>query len=130
MKGDPRFTLNLNSEVVSLKGHGGKLQEAVIRDRSSGEETTLHPAAAFVFIGLEPNTEFLRGTVDLDPHGFIRADGCFRTSVDGIFAAGDARHGSTKQLGAAVGDGIAALIAIRDYLRTHHHLMAPEPVEA
>ncbi len=129
VEGDPRFTLNLNSEVVALRG-SGKLQEVVIRDRASGEETTLHPAAAFVFIGLDPNTQFLRGVVDLDEHGFIRADGCFRTSVDGIFAAGDARHGATKQLGSAVGDGIAALIAIRDHLRQHHHLMVPEPVEA
>ncbi len=127
VSGDDRFVLHLGSEVTELRGEGGRLAEVVIRQRESGEETVLRPAAAFVFIGLDPNTGFLRGTVDLDEYGFIRADGCFRTSRDGIFAAGDARHGATKQLGAAVGDGIAALISIRSYLSEHHHLMTPEP---
>jgi thioredoxin reductase (NADPH) len=123
---DPRFILHLNSEVKELHGKN-RLKEVVVRDRSTGTEEALHPAAAFVFIGLDPNTAFLRGTVDLDGRGFIRTDGRFRTSRGGIFAAGDARRGSTKQLGAAVGDGIAALIAIREYLQEHHHLMVPEP---
>ena len=123
---DPRFVVHLNSEVKELHGKN-RLEEVVIRDRAGGPDTALHPAAAFVFIGLDPNTAFLRGIVDLDARGFIRTDGRFRTSRDGIFAAGDARRGSTKQLGAAVGDGIAALIAIRDYLQEHHHLMVPEP---
>jgi thioredoxin reductase (NADPH) len=126
VRDNPRFVLHLNSEVKELRGKS-RLEDVVIRDLAGGEETVLHPAAAFVFIGLDPNTEFLRGTVDLDEHGFIRADGCFRTSRGGVYAAGDARHGSTKQLGAAVGDGIAALIAIRQYLKEHHHLMVPEP---
>jgi thioredoxin reductase (NADPH) len=123
---DPRFAVHLDSEVTELRGEH-RLSEAVIRNRTSGEETVLQPAAAFIFIGLDPNTDFLRGEVDLDERGFIRTDGRFRTSRGGVFAAGDARHGSTKQLGAAVGDGIAALIAIREYLQEHHHLMAPEP---
>jgi thioredoxin reductase (NADPH) len=126
VRDNPRFVLHLNSEVKELRGKS-RLEDVVIRDLAGGEETVLHPAAAFVFIGLDPNTEFLRGTVDLNEHGFIRADGCFRTSRGGVYAAGDARHGSTKQLGAAVGDGIAALIAIRQYLKEHHHLMVPEP---
>ena len=126
VSGDPRFILHLNSEVKELRGKN-RLEAVLLSDRDGGGQTELHPAAAFVFIGLDPNTAFLRGTVDLDERGFIRTDGRFRTSRDGVFAAGDARHGSTKQLGAAVGDGIAALIAIREYLQEHHHLMAPEP---
>jgi thioredoxin reductase (NADPH) len=125
---DPRIAVHLNSEVVRLGG-SNRVEEVVIRDRDGGAETVLHPAAVFVFIGLRPNTEFLRGVVGLDERGFIRTDDRFRTSVDGLFAAGDARHGATKQLGSAVGDGIAALLAIREYLREHHHLMAPEPGE-
>ncbi|HEY2704889.1 MAG TPA: FAD-dependent oxidoreductase [Candidatus Dormibacteraeota bacterium] len=123
---DPRFAVHLGSEVKELRGDH-RLSEVVIRDRASGDETVLQPAAAFVFIGLDPNTGFLRGLVDLDERGFIRTDGRFRTSQGGIFAAGDARQGSTKQLGSAVGDGIAALIALREYLAEHHHLMTPSP---
>ncbi len=54
--------------------------------------------------------------------GFITADGMFQTSVRGVFAAGDLREGSTKQLGSAVGDGMAALLAVRWYLQEPHHL--------
>jgi thioredoxin reductase (NADPH) len=60
--------------------------------------------------------------VAVDRWGFLVTDVGFATSVPGIFAAGDARAGSTKQLGAAVGDGIAALIAIRGFLQAHSDL--------
>jgi thioredoxin reductase (NADPH) len=85
-------------------------------DRTSGEALVWHPAAAFIFIGIDPNTGWLDGTVELDERGFIKTDNAFGTSMPGVFAAGDVRAGSTKQLGSAVGDGIAALIAIRSYL--------------
>jgi len=122
---DKRFTVMLNTEIVELRG-SGKLDAAVVRDRAGGEQQTLHPRAAFVFIGLDPNTAFLRGSVDLDERGFVIDRGGFSTSVDGVFVAGDVRRGSTKQLGSAIGDGIAALIAIREHLQRHHHV-APHP---
>jgi thioredoxin reductase (NADPH) len=59
----------------------------------------------------------LAGTVDLDERGFIRADARLRTSVPGVFAAGDARSGSTKQLVSAAGEGATAVLMIRDYLK-------------
>ena len=117
-----KFTVHLNTEVVSLDGSGGRLTAVKARDRVTGEEHVWHPAAAFVFIGLDPNTGWLRGTVELDEWGFVRTDAAFATSVRGVFAAGDVRAGSTKQLGSAVGDGIAALIAIRSYLQEHSDL--------
>jgi thioredoxin reductase (NADPH) len=120
---DPRFVVHLNSEIVSFNGKG-KLEGVTVRDRGSGAEQTFHPRAVFVFIGLDPNTAFLRGAVDLDEHGFVDDKGGFLTSMPGVFAAGDVRRGSTKQLGSAVGDGIAALIAIREYLQQHHQLAA------
>jgi len=118
---DSRFVIHRNSEVVELIGKG-RLESVRIRDRATGEEQTVHPRAAFVFIGLDPNTAFLRGSVDLDPRGFVDDKGGFRTSIPGVFVAGDVRAGSTKQLGSAVGDGIAALIAIREYLQEHHEV--------
>jgi len=118
---DPRFVIHRNTEIVELIGKG-RLEAVRIRDRASGEEQTVHPRAAFVFIGLDPNTAFLRGSVDLDPRGFVDDKGGFCTSMPGVFAAGDVRGGSTKQLGSAVGDGIAALIAIREYLQEHHEV--------
>jgi thioredoxin reductase (NADPH) len=116
----PQMVVHTDSTVESLAGAGGRLTEVV--GRTPDGEQHWHPAGAFIFIGLDPNTGWLRGIVDLDQWGFIRTDGTFATSVPGVFAAGDARVGSTKQLGAAVGDGIAALIAIRSYLQQHSDL--------
>ena len=89
----------------------------------SGKEFRRNPAAAFVFIGLDPNPQFPQETtVAREDIGFITADGMFQASVRGVFAAGDLREGSTKQLGSAVGDGMAALLAVRWYLQEPHHL--------
>jgi thioredoxin reductase (NADPH) len=113
---EDRIVVDLDAEVVELKGNS-RLTSVVVR--SAGEDRELHPAAAFVFIGMTPNTELVRGVVDLDERGFIVTDDAFRTSLDGVYAAGDARRGSTKQLASAVGEGVAALIAIRSHLRAH-----------
>jgi thioredoxin reductase (NADPH) len=118
---DPHFVVQRNTEVVELAGTG-RLESVRLRDRASGEQQVVTPRAAFVFIGLDPNTEFLRGSVDVDARGFVDTKGGFTTSIPGVFAAGDVRRGSTKQLGSAVGDGIAALIAIREYLQEHHEV--------
>ena len=121
---DPRFDVMLNTEIVSLAGNGGKLSDVAVRDRATGEEKTLHPTAAFVYIGQTPQTEFLRGTVELDERGFVVDTGDFNTSMAGVYVAGDVRAGSTKQLGSAVGDGIAALLAVRRYLEIHDQIAA------
>ena len=121
---DPRFVVHRNTEIVEMRGDG-RLESVRLRDRGTGEEQTHTPRAMFVFIGLDPNTAFLRGAVELDERGFVANEsGGFRTSIDGVFTAGDVRRGSTKQLGAAVGDGIAALLAIREYLQRHHEMPA------
>jgi len=116
-RANPRFTIHTNTEVVEFRrARRGKLGAVVARDRASGEVSTFSPAAVFVFVGLDPNTAFLRESLELDPWGFVVTDQGFRTSVPGVFAAGDVRSGSTKQLGAATGEGIGALLAIRRFL--------------
>lgn len=119
---NPQFSVHLNTDVVSFGGRDGRLTEVQARDRVTGEEYRWHPAAAFIFIGLDPNTGWLRGVVELDQWGFVVTDDAFATSLPGVFCAGDARAGSTKQLGSAVGDGIAALISIRTFLQRHSDL--------
>ncbi len=71
----------------------------------------------FVYVGLEPNTAFLRGVVALDSAGHIDTDIMMRTSVPGIFAAGDIRVHSVAQLAAVAGDGATAAIAAWRYLK-------------
>ncbi|HEV7677673.1 MAG TPA: FAD-dependent oxidoreductase [Candidatus Dormibacteraeota bacterium] len=121
VRADPRFTVHLDSDVVAFEG-GKKLTSVRIRDHRTGEESTVTPSAAFVFIGQQPNSEFLRGALDLDEWGFVATDERFQTSMAGVYAAGDVRRGSTKQLAAATGEGVTALLMVREHLRAHHHL--------
>jgi thioredoxin reductase (NADPH) len=124
----PRIEIVVDTDVVAFNGPG-KLREVVARHRPTGQEVRWRPAAAFVFIGLDPNSHFLEGTVTRDARGFVVTDASFSTSLSGLFAAGDVRAGSTKQLGAAVGEGIAALLQIRAYLRERRLLAAPGIVD-
>jgi len=126
VRNHPQFEVHTNVQVTELKAKGNKLGAVVAKDRESGEEFEFSPAAAFVFIGLDPNTGFLGTSVELAPGGFIATNDVFQTSIEGVFAAGDVRHGSTKQLGAAVGEGVAALLHVRQYLQKHGHLAAHE----
>lgn len=112
-----KMTVRLHTTVQELRGSGGKLNTVVVRDEQTGNTEELHPAALFVYIGIQPNTQFLRGVVDLDAYGFIRTDATLQTNVPGIFAAGDARVGSTKQLVSAAGEGASAILMIREYLK-------------
>jgi thioredoxin reductase (NADPH) len=71
--------------------------------------------AAFIYVGFHPNTEYLKGLLELDSGGHVCTDINMRTAIPGVYACGDARAESTRQLGAAVGDGItAALTAFHD----------------
>ena len=78
----------------------------------------------FVFVGLHPNNGFLGEAVERDASGFLVTSPTMETSIPGLFAAGDVRSGSTKQLGSAVGDGIAALLMTRRRLEASNHKAA------
>ena len=129
VRSHPQFELHTNTQVIELQGDG-KLAAVVAKDRENGEERVFHPAAAFVFIGLDPNTAFLKGTVELDRWGFVITDDVFQTTLPGVFAAGDVRAGSTKQLAAAVGEGVAGLLHVRQHLQKHSHLSKRQAVTA
>jgi len=116
VRSHPKVDLLTNTRVAEFKGNG-KLSTVVVENTESGETRELNPAAAFVYVGLDPNTEFLKDTVDLDDRGFIVTDDMFQTSMPGVFAAGDARRGSTKQLASATGEGVTALLMVRQYLQ-------------
>ena len=73
-------------------------------------------AGVFIFVGLEPTTAFVRGVLDLDPAGHIVVDAHLQTSVAGVFAAGDIRQASSRQLVAAAGDGASAAVFAAKYL--------------
>jgi thioredoxin reductase (NADPH) len=106
----------LNHQVIEFKGEN-QLQAIMVKNRKTDEIEEWHYDGVFVFIGLEPNSGLVRPQVETDPAGFIKTDHSLMTSQTGIFAAGDVRHGSTKQAASATGEGATAAIMIRDYLR-------------
>jgi len=110
-----QIEVRLNTTVVEFK-EDGKLSSVVIKNTASGETEEITPGAVFVFIGLLPNTAFVKGSVDLDQWGSISTSPTMETSLEGVFAAGDARSGSTKQVASAVGEGATAALMIRQYL--------------
>jgi len=131
--GDPNVTVRYHARVTGIEGKDGKVTHVVYKDEDD-EIRKLQTAAAFVFIGQQPNTEFVRDTLRMDEQGFLltghdlihgieavnlsRVPFAMETSIPGVFAAGDCRHGSTKQVASAVGEGASAAIAIREYLKT------------
>jgi thioredoxin reductase (NADPH) len=120
-----------NTVVEAIEGQDSKLKTIKYRYKDSDQTEEIHPAAAFIFIGQTPNTGFLKDYIAMDKYGFALtghdiAHGKeimgmeplpFEASLSGIFVAGDARHGSTKQVASAVGEGAAASISIREFLR-------------
>jgi thioredoxin reductase (NADPH) len=112
----PRMTVLTGTAVAAFTPDAdGKLVSVSLQ--AEGGDVVEHTAtAAFVFVGLDPNTGWLDGLVELDRAGFVVTNRMMETSVRGIFAAGDVRAGSTKQLAAAVGEGAAVALQIRAHL--------------
>jgi len=107
------ITSALTSEV---KGDGQKVTGLVYKDRDSGEFNTLDLEGIFVQIGLLPNTDWLKGTVELTPRGEIIVDARGETSLPGVFAAGDVTTVPYKQIVIAVGEGAKASLSAFDHL--------------
>jgi len=119
VEADPKMEVLLERKVVAFKPKddgSGKIGTVVLQHVATGETEEHHPDGVFVFIGLDPNTGFLKGLVDLDERGFIVTSDTLMTSLPGVFAAGDVRDGSTKQLASAVGEGAAVALQIRRFL--------------
>ena len=106
-----------------------KLSSIVVRDLATGRTREMQPGAVFVFIGLLPNTGFLKGVIELDEYGFVATGPNLETNLPGVFAAGDCRVGSTKQVASAVGEGATVALMVREYLQRKGEA-ARVPVEA
>ena len=130
---EPNSRVNVKYNVIvdAFEGQDSKLKAIKYHFKDNDNTEEVHPAAAFIFIGQTPNTGFLKDYVELDKWGFaltghdlthddhasVHKPLPFETNISGIFVAGDARHGSTKQVASAVGEGAAASISIREFLR-------------
>ncbi|MFZ5780012.1 MAG: alkyl hydroperoxide reductase subunit F [Pseudomonadota bacterium] len=119
----PNVTIITSGQTTEVLGDGKKVTALAYRDRTSGVEHKVELDGVFVQIGLVPNTEWLNGLVALTPRGEIEVDAAGRTSVPGVFAAGDATTVPYKQIVIAMGEGAKASLAAFD------HLIRTEPAE-
>jgi len=110
-----RIELIKHSEVKKIIGTAS-VEAIEVKDAESDEVRQIAVSGVFLYVGLSPNTEFLRGIVETDDDGYIETDEDMGTSVRGIFAAGDARHKSLRQIATAVGDGALAAMSAARYL--------------
>jgi thioredoxin reductase (NADPH) len=124
IKAQPNIEVLTETEVAALEGRDGNLETVRWRNRATGGETTRAIRHLFLFIGADPNTDWLANcNVALDAKGFVRtgADvapghGLMETSRGGVFAIGDVRCGSIKRVAAAVGEGAQVVAALHAYL--------------
>jgi alkyl hydroperoxide reductase subunit F len=112
----PNVTVIVSALSTEVSGNGSKVTGLVYRDRISNETRRVELEGIFVEIGLLPNTDWLKGTVELSSRGEIEIDARGQTSVPGIFAAGDATTVPFKQIIVAMGEGAKASLAAFDHL--------------
>jgi len=124
----PNVDVRYRCEVAG-GGGSGHLEQLLLRNRDSGETELMPAAGLFVLIGAQPLTGWLPEAIRRDQWGFVltgadtgehwplqRAAFLLETTIPGVFAAGDVRHGSVKRVASAVGDGSIAIRLIHDYL--------------
>ena len=116
LRGLPNVRVIVSAETTEVHGADGRVNGLTYRDRGSGEMRRIDLEGVFVQIGLLPNTDWLKGTVALSARGEIEVDARGRTSVPGVFAAGDATTVPYKQIIIAMGEGSKAALGAFDHL--------------
>lgn len=115
-----KITVHLKTTPQKILSLEGKINGIEINQEDNIKQ--LEVEGVFVFIGLNPNTEFLQGSgIELDEQGLIKTNSRLETNIPGIFASGDVRSGSTMQIASAVGEGASAALSIREYLESQKH---------
>ncbi len=112
----PKIRMVWNSAVAEVVGLDGKVGGVKLRDTVTGEIRDLPCAGVFVAVGHIPNTQIFQGQIDLDPHGYVQLKGGSRTSVEGVFAAGDVADDVFRQAVTAAGLGCMAALEAERWL--------------
>ena len=116
LKSLPNVTVHTHAQTTEITGDGGKVNGIRYKDRTTGDDHWVELEGVFVQIGLVPNTEFLKGTVELSKFGEIVVDAKGHTNVPGVFAAGDCTTVPFKQIVIAAGEGAKAALSAFDHL--------------
>jgi len=116
---EPNSNLVLKYDtVVTAIGGDKKVQSVRLKNMKNGKEENYPCDGVFIFIGMVPNTGFLKGFLELSDNGFVKCECAYlRTRAPGVFAVGDCRVGAAMQLATAVGDGVVAAMMMKQYFR-------------
>ncbi len=115
-KHEDKITVHFNTTTDEVLAKDGRVV-GVAGTKDGKEKVTISADGVFIFIGLKPNTGFLKGSgVELDEIGLVKTDQFLQTKVPGVFAAGDVRSGATMQIASATGEGATAALEMRKYL--------------
>ncbi len=115
-----KITVHLHTTTDEIVGQDKFVTS--VKATKDDKQIELIVDGVFVFVGLEPNSQFLKPTpIKLDEIGFVITDQHMQTSMRGVFAAGDIRSGATMQIATATGEGATAALKIREYLEGHLH---------
>ncbi len=112
---NPKMDFIWDTAVQEIKGNG-IVDRVTLKNLKTGEVSDRPTEGVFIFIGFHPVNDFMQGAVELDNAGHVRTNLQMETDVPGVFAAGDVRQNSDRQLANAVGDGVAAALAAYRYL--------------
>ncbi|MDO9122121.1 MAG: thioredoxin-disulfide reductase [Anaerolineaceae bacterium] len=115
MHENPKIKLMLDSVVKEIRG-SGKVENLLVSNVKTGEESTFETDGIFIFIGHTPNNDLYKGQLDMDDRNFIKVDSKMHTSVPGVFASGEAADADFKQVVTSAGMGAAAAIEAGRFL--------------
>jgi thioredoxin reductase (NADPH) len=120
-----KITVHFNTTTDEIAGENNVVTKVIGTDKTTNKKVTFETDGVFVFIGLSPNTEFLKDSdIALDEIGMIKTNESLETSMTGVFAAGDVRSGATMQIASATGEGATAALLMRKYLEEHERAHA------
>jgi len=112
-----KITVHYNTVTDEVVGKDGHVVSVSATDKSTNQPVSFETDGVFVFIGLLPNTGFLKDSgVELDEIGMVKTNTQLETSIPGVFAAGDVRSGATMQIASATGEGATAALVMRKYV--------------
>jgi thioredoxin reductase (NADPH) len=117
-----KITVHVAAKTNEILGENNQVTGVSISEQDSPEPRIIEVDGVFVFVGLEPNSQFLKDSgIDCDHVGFVKTDMELQTTMPGVFAAGDIRSGATMQIASATGEGATAALKIREFLENKAH---------
>lgn len=116
-RGNAKIHFIWDSVVKEIRGED-KVTSVLVENVKTGEQSDVQTDGVFIFIGHTPNNELYKGQLEIDEHGYLRVDTHMRTSVEGVYACGEAADGEYKQVVISAGMGATAAIAATRYLET------------